>query len=75
MSLVYECLSVSGVSTQGDLCTATVFSSIVYPHLLYPASSPVQRNLILIAAFYFGAYCVSAILKYKIESIVKCYFT
>jgi hypothetical protein len=32
----------SGVGTQGDPYTATIFWSIVRPHLLYSASSPVR---------------------------------
>jgi len=34
-------VSMSDVGAQGDPCTATVFFSIVRPHLLYSASSPV----------------------------------
>jgi hypothetical protein len=35
-------ISVRGVGIQGDSCTVTIFWSIVHPHLLYSASSPVR---------------------------------
>jgi hypothetical protein len=46
----------SGVGTQGDPCTATIFRPVMHPYLLYSASSTIpltnvkyltQRNLII----------------------------
>jgi hypothetical protein len=63
-------MSLSGVGIQVDPCTATIFWSIVHPHLLYSASSPVPltkhsilRNRIswhsLIVVWFHKYVCLS----------------
>jgi hypothetical protein len=37
----YMRMNINRVGAKGNLCTATIFSSIVRPHLLYCASNPV----------------------------------
>jgi hypothetical protein len=53
--------NINEVGAQGDPCTATIFWSIMSPHLLYSSGSPVpltklqyltKRNLIIVAWFH-----------------------
>jgi hypothetical protein len=54
----------SGVGAKGDHCTTTTLWSIVHPHLLYYARSPVplekynilHKILIIVAWFYRNIY-------------------
>jgi hypothetical protein len=53
---ILDSIGMDGMGTQGDPCTATIFRSIVYPHLLYlaPSLKTLTKYIILLTESHHG---------------------